>query len=55
MVKTVQDAGLKDLLTRLSDLQLSTERLMNDTEAFLCQGNDITAKPAKACIQFLTD
>lgn len=55
MVKTVQDAGLKDLLTRLSDLQLSTERLMNDTEAFLCQGNDITAKPAKVCIQFLTD
>lgn len=55
MVKTIQDAGLQDLLTRLSDLQLSTESLLNDTEAILCQGNDISTKPAQVCIQFLTD
>lgn len=55
MVNTIQDAGLKDLLTMLSNLQLSTERVLNDTEAVLCQGNDITTKPAEVYIQFLTD
>lgn len=55
MVNTTQNADINNLLTMLSGLQLSTERLLNDVETMLCQGKDISTKPAEVCIQFLTD
>lgn len=55
MVYTIQDSEFKDLLTMLSDLQLSTESLLNDIETMLCQGFNTSSKPAEVCIQFLTD